>query len=69
MGDYKIIQIIPAPEKMFAIYKDGPSPEMSPIVCLALIEYKDGYREVIAMDMTDGDGLIRQIQTVKYIDY
>jgi len=47
----KIIQIMPAPKNLFAIYKNDNQEIESPIICLALTS--DG--NVLSMDMgTDG---------------
>lgn len=64
--DYKIVQIIPAISNMYALYKnqidgDEMTEIKNKIVCLALIEYDDGEREVIPMDITDGDGEIGRV--------
>lgn len=57
MCDYKIVQILPTPENMKSKYRDQDGYFSVPIVCMALVEYEDGQREVILMDMTD-DGII-----------
>ena len=68
--DYRIVQIIPAPNNMRAIYKDETEIIKNKIVCLALIQYKDGETEVVLMDMTDGDGEISKIgPDLKFIEY
>lgn len=68
--DYKIVQIIPAPNNMCAIYRDETEIIKNKIVCLALIQYKDGETEVVLMDMTDGDGEISKIgPDLKFIEY
>jgi len=60
--DYKIVQIIPAPSNMYALYEAKTIDQIkNKVVCLALIEYDDGEREVIPMDITSGDGLIDKI--------
>lgn len=59
MNHDEIIQIIPAPEGMYAKYAGEDNGEEYeshiPIVCLALVE-QDGYRYVQAVDM-DSTGL------------
>ena len=54
MSKYKIISIIPA-DGWYAIYKqeDGSLLRVR-VICLALIEYKDGERDVQALDYSDG---------------
>lgn len=59
--DYKIVQIIPAPDNIYGVYKDETEEFECKIVCLALIEYPDGEREVVPMDITEGDGLIDRV--------
>ena len=61
--EYKIVQIIPAPGNMNSVYKHNFETEefRCKVVCLALIEYDDGEREIVPMDMTEGDGLIDKI--------
>ena len=58
--DYKIVQIIPAPNNMCAVYKDETEEFECKIVCLALIEYPDGEREIVPMDIAEGDGIINR---------
>lgn len=55
--DYKIIQIIPGNANIYAIYEDVIGGEIGfPIVCMALVEYEDGVREVKIMDIAnDGE--------------
>ena len=48
--DEKIIQIIPAPANLMYSY-DGE--EAKHVVCLALVEFKDGYREIRAIGLTN----------------
>lgn len=48
--DEKIIQIIPAPANLMYSY-DGE--EAKHVVCLALVEFKDGDREIRAMGLTN----------------
>ena len=48
--DEKIIQIIPAPANLMYSY-DGE--EAKDVVCLALVEFKDGDREIRAMGLTN----------------
>jgi len=60
MEEYKIIQIIPNNKELYAKYKDDECTKgflTSQIVCFALIECKDGERDVIPMDIC-GDGCI-----------
>ena len=59
--DYKILQIMPAPDNMHTVYEDKGDKFKNKVVCLALIEYDDGEREVVPMDITTGDGLIGRI--------
>lgn len=66
MEDYKIIQIIPVNKEMYAGFKNGAK---TLIVGLALIEYNDGFREVVPLDMTDGDGAIRIIDEIFKVSY
>ena len=56
----KILQIIPAPADMKVWYKDQDSGHVfsCPIVCLALVEDRDGRRYIQPMDMTLRDGII-----------
>lgn len=56
MIEEKIIQIIPAPENMYAEYKDEDNGDIfhMRIVCLGLTNLG----EVVLMDITDGDGVI-----------
>lgn len=61
MDDYKIIQIISAPQGMKSKYKCADEDIICSVVCLALVEYEDGEREILAMDITDGDGLISEV--------
>lgn len=54
----KIIQIIPAPPNMWARWEpdDGEELEYSPVVCLALMQEKDGGTYVTPMvAFLDGD--------------
>jgi len=68
--DYKIMQIIPAPGTMYSVYKDKNEVFKNKIMCLALIEYDDGEREIVPMDITEGDGLISKIgNDIKCIEY
>lgn len=65
--DYKIVQIIAAPDNIYSVYKDRDEEFKCKIVCLALIEYENGEREIVPMDMTD-DGLINKVSdNLKYI--
>lgn len=57
--DYKIIQIIPVNKEMYAVYKNDVE---RLIVGLALIEYKNGSRYVVPLDITDRDGIIKPIK-------
>lgn len=57
MNDYKIIQIIPVNKELYSKYEDDGKEFTIPIVCFALVEYEDGTREVIPMDM-DSEGTI-----------
>ena len=59
--DYKIVQIISAPDNMHAVYSGHEDEIKNKVVCFALIEYDDGEREVVPMDITEGDGLIDKI--------
>ena len=61
--DYKIIHIIPAPKNMFSVYRDICEIEdiKNKIVCLALLEYDDGEREIVPYDISDGDGIIDRL--------
>jgi hypothetical protein len=59
--DYKIVQIIPAPNNMFSVYKNPIEEFKCKVVCLALIEYDDGEREIVSMDITDGDAEISKV--------
>lgn len=52
MNEPEIIQIIPAPAGMSAVYKDTDGKFGTPIVALALVE-EDGFRYVVPMDMDD----------------
>lgn len=52
MNEVKIIQIIPAPAGMSAVYKDTDGKFRMPIAALALVE-EDGLRYVVPMDMDD----------------
>lgn len=47
----KILQIIPAPFKSYALFEgEGKEPGSTPpLACLALIERPDGFREVVPM--------------------
>lgn len=59
----KIIQIIPAPPNMWARWKPtekGEQEEYSPIVCLALMEDKDGCTYVSPMSIAE-DGEINDV--------
>lgn len=51
MKDYKIIQIIPTGRELYSKYEDEGEEFTIPIVCFALIEYENGEREVVPMDM------------------
>lgn len=65
--EYKIIQIIPAPKNMYSVYQDLTEEIKCKIICLALVEYKDGGREVVPMDITD-DGVISILSDgLKYV--
>ncbi|WP_461207837.1 hypothetical protein [Clostridium sp. DL1XJH146] len=67
--DYKVIQIISAPGEMYSIYNDSEEEIKCKIVCLGLIEYGNGEREVVPMDMSQGDGIISKIgEGLKYIE-
>jgi hypothetical protein len=52
--NYKILQIMPAPSNMYSVYEEIEEDIKCPIVCLALVEYEDGGREIISMDTCDG---------------
>ncbi len=62
--DDKIIQIMPAPDNLYAVYDDDGEELKTKIVCLALTN--DG--DVFMMD-SDDDGIIREIGAVKRVDY
>lgn len=59
MFKQKILQIIPAPADMLAMFRDDDTGTAYPsrVVCLALMEDADGYRCVTAMT-ADADGVI-----------
>ncbi|GAA0822202.1 hypothetical protein [Clostridium tertium] len=58
MGDYKIIQIIPNTKEVYSEYISEKNGDFTlPIVCFALVEYDDGSRKVIPMDI-DVDGTV-----------
>ena len=58
MGDYKIIQIIPNTKEIYSEYISEENGDFTlPIVCFALVEYDDGSRKVIPMDI-DVDGTV-----------
>ncbi|MCR1952632.1 MULTISPECIES: hypothetical protein [Clostridium] len=58
MGDYEIIQIISNSKDIYSEYSNEENGYFTlPIVCFALVEYNDGSRKVIPMDM-DVDGTI-----------
>ena len=61
---YKILQIIPAPPGMMALYDDGGKELTEPVVCLALVEYEDEIvgRGVLAM-AADDTGMIEACET------
>lgn len=58
--EYKIIQILNAPNDMYSVYEDKQEELKCKIICLALIEYNDGEREVVPMDVSS-DGTISVI--------
>lgn len=47
--DEKIIQIIPAPANMAVVWRDSDEQRNAKVVCLALVEDKDGARAVKPM--------------------
>ncbi len=49
----KIIQIIPAPTWLRGKFKDKEISETRPVVCLALVEDKNGDRDVRLMDVDE----------------
>ena len=50
----KIVQIIPAPNNLYARYKETDGEQfLDKVVCLALIEDEDGYRYVAPMIVMD----------------
>jgi len=51
MNNYKIIQIIPTGRELYSKYEDEGEEFTTPIVCFALIEYEDGEREVVPMNI------------------
>lgn len=56
----KIIQIIPAPPNMWAVWKPTENiekEEYSPIVCLALMEDEDGGTWVTPMSICEDGGI------------
>jgi len=58
----KIIQIIPAPDNIYALYKDDDDPENPmeiKVVCFALTDQGD----VLPMDM-DNNGVVGEVQEV-----
>jgi len=63
MYDYKIIQIIPSVPGMKSKYKDNEDFFTCNIVCFALVEYADGQRMVMPMDITEGDGCVSIVNT------
>lgn len=68
--EYKIIQIMSAPNNMSAVYMDQGEIIKNKIVCLALIQYEDGETEVILMDVTNGDGEVSKIgPNLKFIEF
>lgn len=50
MGDLKIIQLIPAPASMYVVFKEGSERFKNKIVALALVEDKEGKRDIKAID-------------------
>lgn len=48
----RIIQIIPAPANLVYGFDGG---ETQPVVCLALVQFEDGSREVSAFGLTNGE--------------
>lgn len=53
VNSYKILQIIPAPVDMSAVYEDEGKKFKTPLACLALIQYEDGTRCVVGIDSAD----------------
>lgn len=56
----KIIQLIPAPENLYALYEDGEEPIQDKIVCLALVDevtpngYEQSVRAMVWCGCGDG---------------
>lgn len=68
MDDYKIIQIIPNNQELYARYKDDEDDYFTcKIVCFALVEYKDGSRDILPMEIyADGsiDNLSDELECI-----
>jgi len=59
--NYKIIQIIQAPNNMYVTYKNDDNKTNYKIACMALIQYDNLETEVVLMDIKDG-GIINKVQ-------
>lgn len=65
----KILQIVPAPADMWVKCGDSNDTFYTRVVCLALVEDEDGFRDVQLMDVTSGDGLIDLLEGSNVIVY
>jgi hypothetical protein len=53
-----ILQIIPCSSELYARFKQGDGEFQSRVICLALVEEKEGseiYRRVVGMDWCEGE--------------
>lgn len=69
---YTIVQIIPAQQNLVAVFeaeKDDPLGDiLCDVICLALVEFEDGSREIMSVISWESDGFKLVGTTGNYID-